>query len=190
MILRTTNGVKEEPFETLRVEVPSDKLGPVMEMTGARRGELLHMEGHGEYTFVDFIIPARGLIGLRTKMLNATQGTAVIHHRFAGYRPVEGEIPSRPNGVMISMVAGKAVAFGLNTLQERADMFVCHGNVIRYLVARTLGVDSKAWTAMSVGHSSMTTIRVDRNTASGIEWVTKITVLSVFAQSFRSCSLR
>lgn len=130
VILRTTNGVKEEPFESLRIEVPSDKLGPVMEMVGARRGELQHMDVHGEYTFIDFMIPARGLIGLRTKMLNATQGTAVIHHRFAGYRPVEGDIPSRPNGVMISMTGGKAVAFGLNTLQERADMFVAPGDEV------------------------------------------------------------
>ena len=130
VILRTTNGVKEEPFESLRIEVPSDKLGPVMEMVGSRRGELQHMDVHGEYTFIDFMIPARGLIGLRTKMLNATQGTAVIHHRFAGYRPVEGDIPTRPNGVMISMVSGKAVAFGLNTLQERADMFVAPGDEV------------------------------------------------------------
>jgi GTP-binding protein len=130
VILRTTDGVKEEPFESLTIEVPSDKLGPVMEMVGSRRGELQHMDVHGEYTFIDFIIPARGLIGLRTKMLNATQGTAVIHHRFAGYRPVEGDIAGRANGVMISMVSGKAVAFGLNTLQERADMFVAPGDEV------------------------------------------------------------
>ncbi len=130
VIIRTNNGVKEEPFESLVVEVPSDKLGPVMEMVGARRGELLHMTVHGEYTFLDFMIPARGLIGMRTRMLNATQGTAVIHHRFAGYRPIEGEIPSRANGVMISMANGKAVAFGLNTLQERADLFVAPGDEV------------------------------------------------------------
>lgn len=130
VILRTTDGIKEEPFESLVVEVPSDKLGPVMEMVGARRGELQHMEVHGEYTVIEFLIPARGLIGLRTRLLNATQGTAVIHHRFHSYRPVEGEIPTRANGVMISMVSGKVVAFALNTLQERADMFVAPGDEV------------------------------------------------------------
>ncbi|HTN77805.1 MAG TPA: translational GTPase TypA, partial [Pirellulaceae bacterium] len=130
VIIRDHEGVKEEPFESLVVEVPSDKLGPVMEMVGARRGELLHMNVHGDYTVLEFTIPARGLIGIRTRMLNATQGTAVIHHRFAGYRPIEGEIAGRANGVMISMVQGKAVAFGLNTLQERADLFVAPGDEV------------------------------------------------------------
>ncbi len=130
VIIRENNGVKEEPFETLVVEVPSDKLGPVMEMVGARRGELEEMHVRGDYTHARFLIPARGLIGMRTKMLNATQGTAVIHHRYAGYKPMIGEIPSRQNGVYISMVTGRANAFSLNTLQERADMFVTHNDEV------------------------------------------------------------
>jgi GTP-binding protein len=76
------------------------------------------------------LIPARGLIGLRTRMLNATQGTAVIHHRFESYQPVEGNIPGRQNGALISMVTGKAVGFGLYGLQERSDLFVAPGDEI------------------------------------------------------------
>jgi GTP-binding protein len=130
VIMREVNGVKEEPFESLVVEVPSDKLGPVMELVGARRGETEEMHIRGEFTHCKFMIPARGLIGLRTRLLNGTQGTAIVHHRFAGYRPMIGDVPKRANGVYVSMVTGKANAFGLNTLQERADMFVTHNDEV------------------------------------------------------------
>jgi GTP-binding protein len=130
VILHDNNGVKEEPFETLVVEVPAERLGPVMELVGERRGELAEMHSRGEYTHAIFNIPARGLIGLRTRLLNATQGTAIIHHRYAGYRPVEGDTPRRPNGVFVSMVHGRAVAYALNTLQERAEMFVAPGDEV------------------------------------------------------------
>ena len=101
-----------------------------MEMVGERRGELTEMSGRGEYTQLMFSVPARGLIGLRTKMLNATQGTAIIHHRFAGYRALEGDIPRRANGVLVSMITGKAVAYGLDGLQERSELFVSPGDEI------------------------------------------------------------
>ncbi|MBL8829125.1 MAG: translational GTPase TypA, partial [Planctomycetaceae bacterium] len=130
VITRMHNGVKEEPFESLVVEVPSDKMGPVMELVGSRRGQLTEMQPRGEFSQVKFSIPARGLIGMRTRMLNLTQGTAVMHHRFEGYKPVEGEITGRSNGVLISMVTGKANAFGLDSLQERADLFIAPGEEI------------------------------------------------------------
>jgi GTP-binding protein len=130
VIVHEHNGRKEEPFETLVVEVPADKMGPVMEMVGERRGELQEMNGRGEYTQLEFSVPARGLIGLRTKLLNATQGTAIIHHRFAGYRGLEGEIPRRSNGVLVSMVTGRAVAYGLDGLQERSELFVSPGDEV------------------------------------------------------------
>jgi GTP-binding protein len=130
VITRERNGVKEEPFETLVVEVPAVKLGPVMELVGARRGELQEMNQRGDFTVAQFMIPARGLIGLRTRLLNATQGEAIIHHRYAGYKPLQGEVPGRANGVLISMLSGKAVGFGLFGLQERADMFVSPGDEI------------------------------------------------------------
>jgi GTP-binding protein len=119
-----------EPFETLVIEVPHDKLGPVMELTGSRRGQLVHMGNRGEFAHAAFSIPARGLIGLRTRVLNATQGTAIMHHRFENWRPLEGELGGRPNGVLVSMVPGKAVAFGLDGLQERADLFIEPGDEV------------------------------------------------------------
>ncbi|MFM2097224.1 MAG: GTP-binding protein TypA/BipA [Planctomycetota bacterium] len=130
VILREQDGVKEEPYESLVVEVPADKLGPVMELVGSRRGELVHMDPRGEFTNVSFSIPARGLIGLRTRMLNATQGTAIIHHRFDCYRAVQGDVPRRLNGVLVSMVNGRVNAYALNTLQERSDLFVKPGDEV------------------------------------------------------------
>jgi GTP-binding protein len=100
-----------------------------MEMIGQRRGKLLDMTPHNDYSFLTFSIPARGLIGLRTRLLNATQGTAVIHHRFEGYRPMEGEILSRATGVLVSIAAGRAVAYGLDTLQQRSELHVAPGDV-------------------------------------------------------------
>ena len=130
VVIKEEDGKKYEPFETLMVEVPTDKFGPVMELIGNRRGDLMEMSSRGEYTLARFTIPARGLIGLRTRLLNATQGTAVIHHRFEEFRPLEGEIPKRPNGVMVSMSAGKAVGFALFGLQQRAEMFVGPGEQV------------------------------------------------------------
>jgi GTP-binding protein len=130
VIIKDVKGKKLEPFETLAVEVPSEKLGPVMEMVGERRGEMLEMSTRGEYSKVTFSIPARGLIGLRTRMLNATQGTAIINHRFESFRPMEGNIPRRANGVLVSMATGKAVGFGLDGLQDRAELFIGPGDEI------------------------------------------------------------
>ncbi len=130
VITRENDGLLEEPFETLNIEVPSDRLGPVMELVGERRGTMEEMTTRSDFTYATFSIPARGLIGLRTRMLNATQGTVVMHHRFEGYRPVEGEVPSRSNGVYVSTSTGKVVAFALNGLQQRAEMFVAPGDAV------------------------------------------------------------
>ena len=130
VILRKEGDKTLEPFETLVVEVPHDKLGPVMELTGSRRGQLVHMGSRGEFAHAVFSIPARGLIGLRTRVLNATQGTAIMHHRFEAWRELEGEVAGRANGVLVSMLPGKAVAFGLDGLQERADLFIEPGDEV------------------------------------------------------------
>ena len=130
VISKKIDGVLCEPFETLVVEVPTDKFGPVMELVGNRRGELSEMNARGEFTQARFSIPSRGLIGLRTRLLNATQGTAVINHRFEKFGPVEGVIPKRTNGVMVSMANGKAVGFALFGLQQRAEMFVAPGDQV------------------------------------------------------------
>ena len=130
VIYREVDGKREEPFETLNVEVPTDRFGAVMETIGDRRGSLQEMNAVGEYSRAVFSIPARGLIGLRTRLLNATQGTVVMHHRFEAYRAVEGEIAKRNNGVMVSTSTGKAVGFALHGLQQRAEMFVGPGDEV------------------------------------------------------------
>ena len=128
VIIREINGKKCEPYELLEVDVPSSDLGPVMELVGGRRGQAKVMNTTSTgMTHVEFSIPARGLIGMRTKMLNATRGEAIMHHRFEEYRPIEGEIPHRQNGVLISQDNGKAIAYALWKLQERADLFVKPG---------------------------------------------------------------
>ena len=128
VIIREIDGKKCEPYELLEVDVPSSDLGPVMELVGGRRGQAKVMNTTSTgMTHVEFSIPARGLIGMRTKMLNATRGEAIMHHRFEEYRPIEGEIPHRQNGVLISQDNGKAIAYALWKLQERADLFVRPG---------------------------------------------------------------
>ncbi|MEM8671102.1 MAG: translational GTPase TypA [Planctomycetota bacterium] len=130
VIFKTIDGKKCEPFETLRVEVPTDAMGPVMELVGHRRGQLDEVDQRSDYSLLKFLIPSRGLIGLRTKLLNATRGTAIIHHRFESYRPVEGDVPRRANGVLISMVGGKAMPFALFGLQDRSELLVAPGTEV------------------------------------------------------------
>ncbi|MDR1486050.1 MAG: translational GTPase TypA [Planctomycetaceae bacterium] len=130
VIYRNNKGVIEEPFETLVIEVPDNQTGPVMEMVGARRGQILEMNNRNEITIIKFSIPARGLIGLRTRLLMATQGNAVINHRFEGYKPREDTIPGRATGVLISMVNGRANAFALDSLQARSEPHVSPGDVV------------------------------------------------------------
>ena len=130
VILREQKGIKQEPFETLSIEVPHEYLGPIMEIVGNRRGQNTDMSTRGDLTLLSFIIPSRGLIGIRTRLLNATKGTAVIHHRFESYRPLEADLPGRGTGVLVSMVSGKAVGFALDGLQARAEMFVAPGDEV------------------------------------------------------------
>ncbi|MEZ6122243.1 MAG: translational GTPase TypA [Planctomycetaceae bacterium] len=128
VIVKEINGKKCEPYELLVVDVPTADVGPVMELVGYRRGQALEMTATGTgMTHLEFSIPARGLIGLKTRMLNATRGEAIMHHRFEEYRPIEGDVPSRNNGVLISQISGKAVAYALWKLQERAEMFINPG---------------------------------------------------------------
>ncbi len=130
VIFREIDGKPHEPYETLVVEAPIDRTGPVMELVGARRGQLVEMTAHHDYNFLVFSIPARGLIGLRTRLLNATAGTAVVHHIFDKYGPMAEAIPDRATGVLVSIAAGSAVAFALDSLQERSELHVGHGDVV------------------------------------------------------------
>jgi GTP-binding protein len=119
-----------EPIEYLVVDVPEKNMGGVMELVGNRKGELVRMDNREGQVHLEFTIPARGLIGLRTRMLTATQGTAVMHHNFHEYAPARGDVPGRLNGVMISMTGGNVNAFALNNLQERGVMFVEPGTPV------------------------------------------------------------
>ena len=129
VIRKLIDGKMCEPFEILVIDVPTECVGPVMEIVGNRRGELIEMTGndHGS-THLEFSVPSRGLIGIRTRMLNATKGEAVIHHRFEQYKAVEGSVPHRQNGVLVSQERGRVVGFALFKLQERAEMFVGPGD--------------------------------------------------------------
>jgi GTP-binding protein len=129
VIRKKIDGHWHEPFEILVVDVPTSEVGRVMELVGVRRGQVLEMvAGETGLTHMEFSIPARGLIGLRTKLLNATRGEAVIHHRYESYKPMQGEVPRRPNGVLVSQEAGKAVPYALWKLQDRSEMFVAPGD--------------------------------------------------------------
>ncbi len=119
-----------EPIEYLVIDVPEKNLGGVMELVGNRRGELARMDNRAGQVHLEFTIPARGLIGLRTRMLTATQGTAVMHHNFHEYALMRGEVPGRANGVMVSNCGGSVNAFALNNLQERGAMFVVPGDPV------------------------------------------------------------
>lgn len=128
VIRKQVDGKWHEPFEILEVEVPNEDVGTVIEAVSTRKGQLQEMKpGSGTHSHLQFLMPARGLIGLRTRLLNATKGEAVMNHRFDSYRPVEGEIPRRKNGVMVSQDTGKATAYALWKLSERAEFFIAPG---------------------------------------------------------------
>ena len=129
VIRKRIDGQLHEPFELLIVDVPADDVGPVMELVGNRRGQIKEMSaGEGGMTHLEFTIPARGLIGMRTRLLNATRGQAIIHHQFESYQPCEGEVPHRINGVLVSQVNGRAVSYAMWKLQERAELLVAPGD--------------------------------------------------------------
>ncbi len=132
VIVHEVNGVKEEPFEQLTVDVEEQHQGTVMEKLGERGADLKDMvpDGHGRVR-LDFIIPARGLIGFRTEFMTSTQGTGLLYSVFDHYAPAKsGDYGQRNNGVLISNGKGKAVAFALFNLQERGRIFIGHGDEV------------------------------------------------------------
>ena len=130
VIFREVDGQRCEPIEQLIVDVRSDLAGKAIELIGKRRGEVAEMEAAGEMTHLEFRIPARGLVGLRTRLLTATAGEAVIHHSFLAYEPYKGEIAGRGAGVQISMEKGQAVTYAIDSLQDRGDFFVAPGDPV------------------------------------------------------------
>jgi GTP-binding protein len=127
VIIKEIDGMKHEPIESLTIDVPEEFSGKVIELVSQRKGELMIMEPKGDMQHLEFNIPARGIIGLRNHLLTASAGEAIIAHRFKGYEPWKGEIPSRINGVMISKDNGKAIAYSIDKLQDRGFFFVDPG---------------------------------------------------------------
>ena len=124
VLVKVIDGVKNEPIEELTIDLPSDMTGTAIEAVTRRRGEMKNMEPKGDRTVLEFEIPSRGIIGLRNYMLTATQGEAIMSHRFKEYQPMKGEIPGRNNGSLISMENGTAVAYSISNLQDRGRFFV------------------------------------------------------------------
>ncbi len=131
VIRKEVDGKWHEPFEILEVEVPVADVGAVIETVSQRKGQLEEMKaGSGTHSHLVFTIPARGLIGLRTRLLNATRGEAVMNNRFDKFAPVEGGIPRRKNGVLVSQIAGKATAYALWKLSERSELLIEPGTEV------------------------------------------------------------
>jgi GTP-binding protein len=127
VIVKDINGKKHEPYEILVVDVPAEYSGKVIDMVTQRKGEMLVMESKGEMQHLEFEIPSRGLIGLRSQMLTNTAGEAVMAHRFSEYKPWKGAIPGRNNGVLISKNQDKTTAYSIDKLQDRGSFFVDPG---------------------------------------------------------------
>jgi GTP-binding protein len=127
---KNINGIRCEPVEHLTIDLPEELVGRAIEMVTRRKGTLLHMEHRAERVHLDFDIPARGLIGLRSNLMTATQGEAVVSHRFKGYEPFKGEIEKRTNGSLIAIETGIAIAYSMDKLQDRGRFFIHPGEEI------------------------------------------------------------
>ncbi|MBS1752579.1 MAG: translational GTPase TypA [Bacteroidetes bacterium] len=130
VLVKEIDGKKCEPYETLVVDVPSEFSGKVIDMVTQRKGEMLIMESKGEMQHLEFDIPSRGLIGLRSSMLTNTAGEAVMAHRFTDYRPWKGVIPGRNNGVLLSKNMERTTAYSIDKLQDRGRFFVDPGDEV------------------------------------------------------------
>ena len=124
VIIKEINGVKNEPIEELTIDLPESVSGKAIEMVSLRKGEMTSMTPKGSRMICQFIIPSRGIIGLRNQLLTATAGEAIMNHRFKEFQPFKGDIPSRINGSMISMEKGTAIPYSLDKLQERGKFFI------------------------------------------------------------------
>jgi GTP-binding protein len=130
VIMKTIDGIKHEPVEYLMVHVPEAFAGKVIEMASQRKGEMTNMGQKGDRILLEFDIPARGLIGLRSNMLTATEGEAIMAHRFKGYEAYKGAFGVKRNGALIAMETGTAIAYSIDKLQDRGRFFVEPGEEI------------------------------------------------------------
>ena len=130
VIIKEIDGRKCEPVEELTIDVPDEYAGKAIEMTTKRKGTLVNMVADNGRTKLEFDIPSRGIIGLRSNLLTATAGEAVMAHRFKDFEPYKGEIEMRTNGSLIAMETGQVYAYALNKLQDRGRFFVEPGDEI------------------------------------------------------------
>ena len=124
VIYKEIDGVKHEPIEELTINVPTDYSSKIIDMVTRRKGEMLSMEAQGDRVNIEFNIPSRGIIGLRTNVLTASAGEAIMAHRFKEYQPFKGEIERRTNGSLVVMESGTAFAYAIDKLQERGKFFI------------------------------------------------------------------
>ena len=124
VIYKEIDGVKHEPIEELTVNVPTDYSSKIIDMVTRRKGEMLSMEAQGDRVNIEFNIPSRGIIGLRTNVLTASAGEAIMAHRFKEYQPFKGDIERRSNGSLVVMESGTAFAYAIDKLQERGKFFI------------------------------------------------------------------
>jgi len=142
VLIREVDGVKQEPFELLTVDVEEMHQGPVMEALGARRADLTDMQSDGRGRVrLEYRVPARGLIGFQSEFLNLTRGNGLMSHVFDGYAPMKPDIPRRRNGVLVSAEQGEAVAYALWKLQERGRLMVSPGE--RVYEGMVVGIHSR-----------------------------------------------
>lgn len=130
VILKEIDGQQCEPVEVLTIDLPEAVSGRAVEMVALRKGEMTRMESRGDRMQCEFIIPSRGIIGLRNQLLTATAGEAIMAHRFLEYQPLKGSIPQRQNGSLVSMENGKAIPYSIDKLQERGRFFIDPGEDI------------------------------------------------------------
>jgi GTP-binding protein len=130
VIIKEIDGVKCEPVEHLTIDLPEEVSGKAVEMVSIRKGEMTSMEARGSRMVCEFIIPSRGIIGLRNQLLTATAGEAIMAHRFFEYQPLKGNIAQRLNGSLVSMENGTAIPYSIDKLQERGKFFIDPGEEI------------------------------------------------------------
>lgn len=130
VIVKEIDGVKSEPIEELTIDLPEEVSGKAIEMVTLRKGEMLSMNPKGSRMICDFLIPSRGIIGLRNQLLTVTAGEAIMNHRFKTFSAYRGEIPGRINGSLISMEKGSAIPYSLDKLQERGKFFVAPNEAV------------------------------------------------------------
>ena len=130
VIYKTIDGVKCEPIEELTINVPEEFASKMIDMVTRRKGEMTSMESQADRVNIEFEIPSRGIIGLRTNVLTASQGEAIMAHRFKDYQPYKGEIQRRTNGSMISLETGTSYAYAIDKLQDRGKFFIDPGDEV------------------------------------------------------------